>query len=563
MAYVKFTKVKLIINFIPLICLFLFSTEICIAQQKYSVQIAALKTPRKISDLAKQFNIYDSITVKISGDWYLYLIGSFDNYNVASDYAKELIHKTKLTNVFVQVIDPDPEIANEIFRNDTSDNLSLKSPEIDSLQPHNIDSSQQYQYEEITKNEKEPPGDKNQSSTKNKGEKNVLNLIFEKEKISSLKSSLIDYCNNNLPRETRRFYLGLIDKSFQFPIIFLFTALILFFILNLIFVFFLLNYTIKKKSQKERFIMLYSKIYEQVLLSYMFGEIDWESAIVKLKKKNRKSNRKILIKTLLNFQANFKGEMEKNVLEIFIKLNLQKDSLKLANSWFDYRKVQGIRELTLLYPEGAHGLVPNLINHSNDNVRAEAQTAFIRLNPDTPFVFFQTLTKPFTRWTQLAAFNLIRVNQLPVPSFANFLKSKHLNIRNFSLRMIIYFQQLENANEILKMLESNNEQTRLLSYKAINDLRLYEGKEIIKQRFWNETLKNKLEIVKAFKNIGLDEDFDFLETIINSETVSLKIEACRTMYFMNTGSRERLLERKNELNADLDLLIAHVTDLRN
>ena len=155
MAYVKFTQVKLIINSIPLICLFLFSSEICLAKQKYSVQIAALKTPHKIDDLAKQFNIVDSITVEISGNWHRYLIGSFDSYNVAAGYAKELVHKTKLTNVFVQVIDPDPDIAYEIFINDTLDNLALKSLEIDSFQQHNIDSSRQYQYDEITKNEKD------------------------------------------------------------------------------------------------------------------------------------------------------------------------------------------------------------------------------------------------------------------------------------------------------------------------------------------------------------------------------------------------------------------------
>jgi hypothetical protein len=129
--------------------------------------------------------------------------------------------------------------------------------------------------------------------------------------------------------------------------------------------------------------------------------------------------------------------------------------------------------------------------------------------------------------------------------------------------MITYFQQLENVSEIFKMLDSKAEITRYLTYRAINDLRLYEGKELIKNRFSSETEKNKLEIVKALRNIGLTEDLEFLENVISKESVSLKIEACRTMYFMNQESREKILQMNEKNNAGLGLYIAHVTDSRN
>jgi hypothetical protein len=298
-------------------------------------------------------------------------------------------------------------------------------------------------------------------------------------------------------------------------------------------------------------------------MSYLFGEIDWQTACVKLKRIEKKENRKLLVSILLNFKENFKGDMEKFIPEIFINLGLQNDSLKAANSSHTYRKVQGIIELTHLYPQGAKEIIQNLINHKNDYVRSEAQIAFISLNQDEPFKFFETLSRPFTRWTQLSAFNLVRMYQLNVPSFAQYLDNKNLSVRNFSLQMIVYFQQLENIPGIIRMLNSEIEQTRFLSYRAINNLRIYEGRELIKNKYWGETGKNKLEIVKAFRNIGMEEDFGFLEKIVLSETVSLKVEACRSLYFMSNEGRQELIKMRNAGGTEIGLLLEQVTDPRN
>lgn len=129
--------------------------------------------------------------------------------------------------------------------------------------------------------------------------------------------------------------------------------------------------------------------------------------------------------------------------------------------------------------------------------------------------------------------------------------------------MITYFQQLESVDGILKMLENDNVSIRFLAYKAINDLRLYDSRELIKGKFAGETEKNRTEIVKALRNIGTADDFDFLFRVIKNDSVSLKIEACRAMYYMSKESREQLLNAKDELVDNGELFIAHVTDSRN
>ena len=391
----------------------------------------------------------------------------------------------------------------------------------------------------------------------------VLSVFLSDEKIETLRSNLIDYGKNHLPREIRSVYNAIVINAFDYSVILLPVVLILFFIANILFVLMVLNRTIQKKNRKERFDKIFRRMYEAVLMAYMFGDIDWDTVLIKLKHKNRKENRRILISVLMNFRANFKGELEHFIPEIYTKLNLHKDSLKLAHSIRDHKKVMGIMELTHLYPEGARGLIDKLINDPNDYVRSEAQTAYVILNQDNPFNFFYRLEQPFSRWTQLSASYLIRLNQLAVPSFAHFLPYNHFGIQNFSLRMITYFQQFENTSEIIKMVESKSERTRFLAYKAINDLRLYDSCELIKKKYEKETDKNKLEILKAFRNIGELDDYLFLEEVLKTGSVSMKIEACRSIYFMSSESRERIINGDKEQIPDIDLLLAHVMDERN
>lgn len=397
----------------------------------------------------------------------------------------------------------------------------------------------------------------------NRSEKIILNTFSRGDEISTLSRKWVDYAKENIPQFFRRFYALVVEKSREQPVILLFLFLILFFALNTIGIVLLLNYSLKRKIRKEKFLRVFGKMYEEVLISYMFGVIDWPTASAKLKQKEKQENRKVLISILLNFKENFRGDLEKLVPEIYLQLGLQHDSLKSVNSSKVFTKTQGIIELTHLHPDGAKDIVRDLINAKNDYVRSEAQIAFIRLNPEQPFKFFEDLRQPFTRWTQISAFNLIRINQLPVPSFAQYLDGWHINIRNFSLRMIVFFQQLENIPGIIRMVESKIELTRFLSYAAINNLRVYEGKELIKNKYWKETEKNKLEIIKAFRNIGMEADFQFLENIIVSEPVALKTEACRSLYFMSQNGKLELEKMKNNSVPEIEQLIAHVTDPRN
>jgi hypothetical protein len=381
--------------------------------------------------------------------------------------------------------------------------------------------------------------------------------------IPEFKAHMIDFGKNNFPTFLLRYYRPLVEKTYTYPIILLFIILILLLILNVTMVLLVMYFTNKIKNHNERYVRIYRNSYEDILRSYLFGEIEWDRALLKFKKLKKWQNRKILTDVLITFKENLRGEMDSQIPQIFMKLGLEKDSIKLTKSAFYFRRIEGLKALTNLDPENAKKIIPNYLNDSHITVRTEAQISYVRLYPEKPFEFLKTLKKPFPRWTQLSSFYIFRLHQVPIPAFVDYLDSEIPTIRNFSLRMIIFFQQLENASAICKLLESPFEMTRFLSIKAINNLRLYEGKQILKNMYPSESGNNKLEIIKAMKNIGDDEDFDFLESIIRSDSISLKTEACRSLYYVNNEGRERLNILNQNSDLKIDQFLTHVTDPRN
>jgi len=558
MTSIKFTTVKLIIHILGLICMInILSPSESMGIQRFTVQVAASKTPTNIQQFSKRHNITVNILEIKTQYWYKYVVGNFESLNAASRYSREFTLQTGITGAFPCKLDeasgslslakkaePDTQSQTQSSHSILTDTVPVETKKtVTTVETINT----------VQKSVRRPSNESNYLFIRLLGVKNVYDL----------KNDLIIFGNKHLPLIFRKFYVRVIEKTYTYPVILLFIFLIFVFIVNVILALLVLYYSNLLKNQKDRHIRIYRNLYEEVLRSYLFGEIDWEKTFGKLKKIRNPLNREILTSVLFNFQENLRGDMDNRIPEIFVKLNLHKDARNKAKSSFYYTQIQGIRELTNLYPKGALGAVRHFINAPNDLVRAEAQTSYIRLYPDKPFEFFRTLTSPFTRWTQLSAFYLFRLHQLPVPSFVEYLDSKNPNVRNFCLNMIIFFQQVENATEIFELLNSPLEKTRYLSIKAINELRLYDGKEIIKRIYLKETEKNKLEIIRALKNIGNAGDFDFLGTIIHSDFVALKIEACRSLYFMSTESRERLFLLKQNTELEIEKYIDHVLDPRN
>lgn len=526
------------------------------SSQKYVIQIAASKTPIDVTYLQKKFRIDSPIIEIRSSDWFRYVTGEFALYSEALEYA-EILKNKGLKDVFprnVKTLEGYPVPTQDSVVIDTSGFANSRTKqESDSMVMVNGVSRQD--------SIKEEPSTLSENTKDNNSW--ILSLLFKGRSNPEILERLNYLCDHYLPSFLFTPAHRTVRLIVQFPSVLLLILLIVVFILNLASVLVILYISNIYKNRRERHINQYKKIYEEALLSYFFGLADWEATFTSLKYISEPLNRKILVSILLSVQENLKGGIDKDIPEIFVRLGLQNDAMKLATSKFYYNKIEGIRRLTYLYPDGAMKIIPKYLNANNDMVRAEAQAAYVRLHHNEPFGFFGELKKPFTRWTQLTAFHLLRLYNLNVGSFARYLNSSHTNVRNFCLRMIIYFQQLEDAPEVFRMIGSKVEITRWLAYRAINDLRLFDGKDLIKERFPYEPEKNRIEIIRAFRNIGSNEDFEFLLTVFRNGTVSEKTEACRSLYFVNADGKKLVESLESEPELEVGKFIAHITDPRN
>ena len=549
--------IHIIVLFHCLICL---TNLTCLGKVHYAVQIAASKTPTDVKWFSAKYQIDQKILEIEENGWYKYVIGEFVNLQAASDYIDLNLQSKGLQGPFPRLL-PDSlkkypwnEIKSKI--SDVQDiNETMPALETNTASAGNTVSIQKFHSEsrEMQDQDKQKLSDKYSRWEK----------MMSWERLQNIEIKLIDGAKFFLPRSFVPVYIRMIDKAIKFPVILFFLMLIILFILNAIVIIIILEVSNTLKNQIERYHELYQAMYERVLTGYLFQEFDIETAVYRLKKMQYRRNRKIFVSVLFNFQKNLSGDSDQKILEIFFRLGLNEDAVKKINSHSLYYQILGLRELTNFHPSGAFSVVESHINDKKDALRAEAQTSYVRLNHEEPFSFIKNLRKPFTRWTQLTSFYIFKLHKLPAPSFAEFLQSDLYNVQNFSLRMITYFQQQENAGEIIKLLGAVRYLTRYLAIRAIVDLGVREAKPLLKERFEDEIYRNKLEIVRAMQHIGNTDDFNFLDKIIRGNDVTLKIEACRSMYFMNSSGMKNLLLLNQEQELCLEPFIAHINDPRN
>lgn len=377
------------------------------------------------------------------------------------------------------------------------------------------------------------------------------------------RKTLIDKGNEKLPKPIAGLYIRIVDKAFRFPFVVFFLAVILLLIFNVltvIVILFVTNLIMNLRAARRAKLR---DLYEKILTDLMLQVTDTKEAIERISKIKIKKNNDLLIEVMMDFQKSFRGDSDRQLMDLYQEMNLGKVSYNKTFSVSFYKQVMGIRELANMHPDQAIEMIASRLNESNDIVRTEAQISYPYVNTENPFEFLSVLEKPFSRWAQLNIYYYIKIHELPVPSFDKWLKSDNVNVVNFCILMITLFQQRENSEEIINLLNHPNETTRGEAIKACSELDLFESKSVLKKIFPAENMKNQVEILKTLRNIGDDSDIPFMEEILQSQEKALKLETCRTMNMISETSRKHLEVLNQSMNFELTLYIAHIKDSRN
>ncbi len=391
----------------------------------------------------------------------------------------------------------------------------------------------------------------------------LTHRFFSRYNDLNFRKKLVEKGKNLLTEPFLGFYILVIGKAFRFPVVFFLLALILILIGNVFFVIvilFVTNLVMNVRSKRRKKLR---NLYEKILTDLMLQVIDTSGAIRILSKSKLKGNRNLLIDVLTDFQKSFRGDADRQIVELYQEMELGKISYNKTFSLSFYQQVIGIRELANMHPSYATEMIASRLNDPNEIVRTEAQICYPQVNRESPFDFLDILEKPFSKWAQLNIYYFIKIHEMPVPSFDKWLKSDHQSVVNFCILMIALSQQQESSSEIILLLHSPHEATRFEAIRTCGELHLFECKQELKDGFQNESLRNQIEIMKVFYNIGDEGDFQFVESTLRIEDISLRLEACRTMINISPEGINRLAYSNETMNFILTPFIEHIKDPRN
>lgn len=306
--------------------------------------------------------------------------------------------------------------------------------------------------------------------------------------------------------------------------------------------------------------------YQQLLMNYLFEEEKKEEAFKELNQvANNRVNRQILIDQMIDLSVNLKGEIKEEIQILFTKLGLKKDSLEKAYSRKWHENVKGFRELAFMNIRDANEQIIKSLNSKNEILRMEAQIAMVRLSDGNPYEFLHLLKKPLSLWEQVTLHELQIQHNLEVPDFKQWFTSENTSLVIFALEMVAWYKQQGAGNELIKLFEHENEQVRHTAYKVCGEIKLKMTLPALVKKYPEETMGNKLEILRSFAKVPDENYLKFLKSVLDSEDdVQLQIQATKAME--NTGEPGismliKLMKSKSEYK-NYQIIIRHVLDGR-
>ncbi|WP_163709227.1 HEAT repeat domain-containing protein [Mangrovibacterium lignilyticum] len=365
------------------------------------------------------------------------------------------------------------------------------------------------------------------------------------------------------PASWKGFIQSVIDIIFEIPLLIILLLLSCTFIINVTIVTIIIVIVSYFKRAREAYKETLNTRFEDILTKYLFYDVSLDDVLIELRQVKTNLGRDLLLDIFFNYHRNLSGEYRDRILELYNRMELFKISEKRTRSMHTYKRVKGIRELANMYPSGAKNLILKYVTDKNSTVRSEAQIAYAHLDEDTSFSFLDNLDQKLSTWVQLNILNYVKLHERNVPSFHKWIDSPNKDVQDFSIRMMNYFQQNENAEYLIPKLDHPDEQTRSYVYQTIRHLSLFEGKEPAKAKYEDESMANKVEILKVVRDLGDEQDFSFLIGVLKGEIVPLKVYACEAFYRMGDSGKAFLKDYSETEDFDLKRFIEHIKDQRN
>ncbi len=338
----------------------------------------------------------------------------------------------------------------------------------------------------------------------------------------------------------------------------IFTIIGSFISMIILLVFILLNRNRMEKEARLRQYLL--EQYQSLIIDYLFGNTG-SDAFRKIASDDYR--RQVLIDEMIDVSVNLKGDSEEKLKKLYMKLNLDVDSLARARSRKWHKKIKGFRELAFMGIRDGNEEMHRVLNSRNEILRMEAQIALVHLSDENHFDFLSQMKKPFSLWEQITLHDLIIQHEIPVPDFQKWLSSPNPTVVMFALRMIREFKQKEAEPEIRKALLHRDQRVSQLAVEVAGDLDLRSTLETMKRMYKFQEYNNCLEIVKSMGKMPEQSMLGFLKLVLDKEDdVQLQIEAVKAIENLGEIGVQALVKVMKSEYKNYNIIVRHVLDRR-
>ncbi len=294
-----------------------------------------------------------------------------------------------------------------------------------------------------------------------------------------------------------------------------------------------------------------------------FNNEEHKIAKHELSKYSSIKEKRVVIDVMLETRRNLTGNSINILTDLYSRLELNNISILNTKSINPHRRIMGIRELAYLSTQSHSSFLAHYLNSQDAMVRLEVILAYILMEKQSPLGFLKHLDRPFSRWLQLSAYYTLYFNDLTPPSARSSLNHRDPQVVIWCLRIIATYNQFDSEEEVTHCLSHSNPEVRMAAIQTSEAIENWQAKALLKEKYLEEPLKIKIEILNFLKHFSAEEDIPFLTKLVNTGTFVEKREAVRILYKMSDNSRKILQEENDALGGELNRFINHITEPLN
>ena len=274
------------------------------------------------------------------------------------------------------------------------------------------------------------------------------------------------------------------------------------------------------------------------------------------------TKREVFTSELLSLHTHLTGESAEKLVDLFHKAGLKKYSIKKIHSIFWNRKAKGFRELVQMRIYEENQSISKYLNSKNNELRIEAQLAWIELNPNNPNSFLDDTNIVLTDWWQLNA--LISIKKIgKVPDFGRWIENANDSVAIFAIKMVGIFKQYANIDLVVKRLGSTNHKVRLEAINTLGKVALPAPIPELQRLYPLENFVNKKQILNSLTLISDSDNIPFFcNTLLYEKEVFLRILSAKGLVSLGPVGIDKINLLLLDADDVLKKIIIHAKDDR-